>query len=159
MAGSSCSSSGNQAWHLGGAGQQQAPLPASQSQLDLESFAASILLDDLQIATDDSSAQRAPPPGDTSCGDQAMQLAAAQDSDDSAWVGEPGFEPELSALAAGDFSLQSPFAELPGGDEAPPEALGRSSSIAMGELDRQQQPFFNPAAVESPCARLPQPPP
>lgn len=177
MAGSSCSSSGNQAWHPGSAGQQQqeqqAPLPASQSLLDLESFAASILLDDLQIDVNDSSAHGAPPAqGDSSSGgDQHMQ-PAAQDSEDSAWAGEPGFGPELSALAAGDFSLQSPFAERPG-EALPADALARSSSLAMMDDDlgdplmhraasvpptqHAPQPFFNPAAMESPSARLPDP--
>lgn len=91
----------------------------SQSQLDLESFAASILLDDLQIMGDDSAGKSGNGSstlqgGDSSSADQVMQPAqlpqeAGSFCEEAAWAGAQGWGPELTALAAGDFSMQSPF--------------------------------------------------
>ena len=150
--GSSASSS--QAWRTlhadsAPATEQLQPLPVSQSQLDLESFAASILLDDLQIMGDDSAVKSGMASstllgGNSSSADQDMQQAQAPREDGSlcveaAWAGTQGWGPQLSALAAGEFSVQSPFTGLDG------TALGQPLSSPEWQLLRAASvPFTQP---------------
>ena len=102
------------------------PLPPSQSQVDLESFAASILLDDLQpMSGEDLSGSwghrggvDAPRGSECSINDQVMHSAQADSScADTAWMAEEGFEPALRELAASSPSAAAvalnPFEGLP----------------------------------------------